>query len=205
MASLDVKTALILTLTGVHGHLTAALLAEIQDVRWSAEAPVLWGRIAKYVFGKRRRSGELGGQHDTEYTLRGMMWADNYWLLALRSILGWETTAWWRSRSSWGMTWDPYNVQRWKHKVGFHNRGVQWDTPMARWVGEGKDWIQHRTQTQPRKEDDIRNLLESMRQPVDKKKEFKGSVPTKKPRDLPPLDLGTPVPGEKPILEINEQ
>ena len=46
MASLDVKTAFdvaepsavsrILTLTGVHGHLTAALLAEMQDVRGSA-------------------------------------------------------------------------------------------------------------------------------------------------------------------------
>ena len=42
------------------------------------------------------------------------------------------------------------------------------------------------TQTQPRKEDVIRNLLESMKQPVDKKKQSKGSVPTKKPRDLPP-------------------
>ena len=71
MANLDVKTACvvaspavvtkILTLKGVHGHLTAALLAEMQDVRGSAsfencetefrqggvEAPVLWGRIAK--------------------------------------------------------------------------------------------------------------------------------------------------------------
>ena len=46
MASLDVKTAFdvaklsvvfkILTLTSVHGHLTAALLAEVQDVRGSA-------------------------------------------------------------------------------------------------------------------------------------------------------------------------
>ena len=56
---------------------------------------------------------------------------------------------------------------------------------MARWAGEGKDWIQLMTQTQPRKEDVIRNLLESMKQPVDKKKESKGSMPTKKPRDLP--------------------
>ena len=46
MASLDVKAAFdvatpsvvsrTLTLTGVHGHLTAALLAELQDVRESA-------------------------------------------------------------------------------------------------------------------------------------------------------------------------
>ena len=77
MASSNVKTAFdvakpavvskVLTLTGVHGHLTAALLAEMQDVRGSAsfensetefrysqcirqggvEAPVLWGRVAK--------------------------------------------------------------------------------------------------------------------------------------------------------------
>ena len=58
------------------------------------------------------------------------------------------------------------------------------------------------TKTQPRKEDVIRNLLESMKQPVDKKKESKGSVPTKKSRDLPPVDLGTPVPRESPTLEI---
>ena len=59
----------ILTLTGVHGHLTASFLAEMQDVRGSAsfensedrnsgytrcirqgvvKAPVLWGRIAKF-------------------------------------------------------------------------------------------------------------------------------------------------------------
>ena len=39
------------------------------------------------------------------------------------------------------MAWDPYKVQSWKHKFGFHNRGVQLDTPMARWAGEGNDWI----------------------------------------------------------------
>ena len=27
-------------------------------------------------------------------------------------------------------------------------------------------------------------------------------MPTKKPRDLPPFDLGTPIPGESPTLEI---
>ena len=48
----------------------------------------------------------------------------------------------------------------------------------------------------------IRNLLKLIKQPVDEKKESKGPVPTKKPRDLFLLDLGTPVPGEKPTLEI---
>ena len=79
MASLDVKTAIdvaklavvpeVLTLTNVHGHLTAALLAELQDVRGSAsfetefrysrcirqggvEALVRCGRVAKYVLRK---------------------------------------------------------------------------------------------------------------------------------------------------------
>ena len=82
MASLDVDTAFdvatpsvvskILTLTGVHGPLTAALLSETQDVRGSAcsensetgfrhsrcirhggvEALVLWGCVTKYVFWK---------------------------------------------------------------------------------------------------------------------------------------------------------
>ena len=103
MASLGVKTAFdvakpfrvskIVTLTRVHGHLTVALLAEIQDVRGSAsfqnietdfscsrcirqggvEAPVLWGRVAKYVLWKaeekwRARSWRLsfGGQHDKQ-------------------------------------------------------------------------------------------------------------------------------------------
>ena len=79
VASLDVKTAFdvatpsevskILTLTGVQSHLTAALLAEMQDVpgstcfensepefrylrgirRGCVEAPVLWERVAKHV------------------------------------------------------------------------------------------------------------------------------------------------------------
>ena len=119
MASSDVKTAFdvarpavvskILTLTGVHGHLTAALLAGMQDVRGSAsfencatefrysrcvrqggvEAPVLWERIAEYVLWKAeekwRAKGwglSFGRQHDNEHTLRGMMWADNYWLFS---------------------------------------------------------------------------------------------------------------------------
>ena len=72
---------------------------------------------------------------------------------------------------------------------------------MARWAGEGKDWIQLMMQTRPQKEDVIRNLLESMKQPADKKKESKGPVPTKKPRDLPPPDLGTLVLGEPLTLE----
>ena len=72
---------------------------------------------------------------------------------ALRSILGWRTTAWWRNWASCGMAWDPTNVTRCKHKVGLHNRDIQWDTPMARWAGEGHGWIKIMAQRQPRKED----------------------------------------------------
>ena len=67
-------------------------------------------------------------------------------------------------------------------KLGFHNRGVQWDSPMARWAGEGNDWIELLMQTRPQKEDVIRNLLESIKQPVGIRKASKGLVPTKKPK-----------------------
>ena len=117
MASLDVKTAFdvakpsvvsrILTLTGVHGRLTAALLAEMQDTRGSAcfensetefrysrcirqggvEAPLLCGRVAKYVLWKaeerwKAKGWSFGGQHDIEHTFRGMMCANNNWILS---------------------------------------------------------------------------------------------------------------------------
>ena len=64
------------------------------------------------------------------------------------------------------MARDPNNVQRWKHKVGCHNRGVQWDTPMARRTGEEKDSIEQMTSARPQKKDVIRNLFESIKQPV---------------------------------------
>ena len=98
MASSDVKTAFdvarpavvskILTLTGVHGHLTAALLAEMQDVHRSAsidnsETEFRYSRcirqggvrVAKYVLWKAEekwRAKRLGV----------MMWADNHWIFS---------------------------------------------------------------------------------------------------------------------------
>ena len=53
-------------------------------------------------------------------------------LKAIRVALEWRTTAWWRTRSTRGMSEDPNNVTGWKHKWGFHNRGVLWDTPIAK-------------------------------------------------------------------------
>ena len=73
---------------------------------------------------------------------------------------------------------------------------------MAEWAGEEKDWIKLMTQLKPRKVDVTRSLLGSMNQAVEKKKESKRPVPTKQPRDLPPLELGVPVAGKLPTLEI---
>ena len=79
------------------------------------------------------------------------------------------------------------NVTRKKHKVGFHNRGVQWDTPMSRWAGEGKDWIQPMAQGPPRKEDVTISLLKMIRQPTEKKPQKGKGALKKKPRDVAPL------------------
>ena len=94
----------ILTLTGVHRHVAAALLEEMQDVRDSAsensetelrysrctreggmEAPVLWERVAKCVLWKAELKWKakgwrlpFGGEKDDEYVLRGLMWADHH-------------------------------------------------------------------------------------------------------------------------------
>ena len=93
-----------LTLTGIHRHVVAALLAEMKDVRGSAcfencetefrhsemysasrvGAPVLWGRVAKYVSLKAEEKWKtnswgraFGRGFDDECSLGGVMWADN--------------------------------------------------------------------------------------------------------------------------------
>ena len=73
---------------------------------------------------------------------------------------------------------------------------------MARWAGEGNDWIKLMAQRKPRKEDVVRSLLESMKQPVEKKTEPNGTRQIKKPRDLLPLELDIPLAGMRPTLEI---
>ena len=54
----------------------------------------------------------------------------------------------------------------------------------------------------PRKEDVVRSLLESVNQAVEKKVEPNETRPTKKPRDLPHLELDIPEAGQRPTLEI---
>ena len=53
---------------------------------------------------------------------------------ALRSILRWRTTSWRKNRSAWWIRGGPMHMSKWNTSVGVHNRGVAWDTPMAKWV-----------------------------------------------------------------------
>ena len=109
IAALDVKTAFdVAKPSVVHGHLTAALSAEMRDVgrvcvlrKRARRNSDTQGAFAKVVWklrccgaawpstccGKQKKIGRqragrspFGGQHGSEYVLRGMSWADNYWL-----------------------------------------------------------------------------------------------------------------------------
>ena len=71
---------------------------------------------------------------------------------------------------------------------------------MARWAGEGNDWIKIMVQRQPRKEDVTHSLLASMIQAVEKKTKANKSGSPKKPRELPPFELGIPEEGKKLTL-----
>ena len=86
----------ILSVTGVHGHVAAALLAEMQDVQGSAcfencetaasataawRPPVLWGRVGKYVLRKAGEKWKARGCGLTfrvcaqEHDVGGQKWA----------------------------------------------------------------------------------------------------------------------------------
>ena len=89
---------------GTRGHVLAALLEEMMDVRGSAcfedcetqfrysryirqdsvEAPVLLGTVTTYVLWKAERRWKardggvlFGGEEDDEYRFSCMMWVDN--------------------------------------------------------------------------------------------------------------------------------
>ena len=68
------------------------------------------------------------------------------------------------------MMTDPTNVTRSMHKLRFHSRGVQWDSPMSKWSGEGDDWIQLISQGPRRKADVTISLLTTMRQAAEKQR-----------------------------------
>ena len=76
------------------------------------------------------------------------------------------------------MAWDSYDVSRWKHKFGFHNRRVHWDTPKAKWAGAANDYqadvataASEGRRNTGRKEDVIHSLpsIASVREAVKKK------------------------------------
>ena len=124
MASLDVRSALdvakpsvvsrTLAYMGTHGHVAAALLEEMKDVRGSVcfencetefrysrctrrgsvEAPVLWGKVAKkHTVEKPKGSGRprdggivFGGERDDKNRLSGMMWTTRGYSVMTRTI-----------------------------------------------------------------------------------------------------------------------
>ena len=118
---------------------------------------------------------------------------------------------------AWGMKKDPANVTRWKHKFGFHSRGVQWDTPMSKWAGRrGRTayslWhkaeprrLRLKTQSKqkmPRKED-VTNQLAQDDEAANGEETTEGrGALKKKPRDVVPLVLERPPEDKKPMLEI---
>ena len=54
--------------------------------------------------------------------------------------LKWRSTGRCRDRKAEVMARDPTNSTKWKHMWRFHNRGVVWYTPFAKWCGSGEEW-----------------------------------------------------------------
>ena len=69
------------------------------------------------------------------------------------------------------MAWDPIT-----YKGG--------STKLVSTTGEGNDWIKLMAQRQPRKEEVIRSLLESVKQAVEKKADSNGTRPIKETKGL---------------------
>ena len=113
-------------------------------------------------------------------------------LKALRSVVEWRTTAWWRNRSAWGMKWDPLNITCWNHKCGFHNRDVTWDSPMARWAGSGEDWIQKWRMNPPKKTEAVPTLVLAIHLSPLQIKKIEGGILLRKERELDSLVMEPP-------------
>ena len=101
-------------------------------------------RIARMLRHKWKKMGLSSlAELCVEKVWKTMVWAVcNGEVFVLRASRSVRTTTWWRNRSAWCMKWGPLNVTCWKHKWGFHNRDVTWDTLMAKWAGSDEDWIQ---------------------------------------------------------------
>ena len=131
-----------------------------------------------------------------EKVWKTMAWAEKVGevpvLTALRFVVGWRTTAWWRNRSAWSMKWDPLNITCWKHKWGFHNRGVTWDAPMARWAGSEEDWILKWKMNPPKKTEAVPALVRAIHLSPLQIKKTEGGIPLRKERELDPLVMEPP-------------
>ena len=55
---------------------------------------------------------------------------------------------------------DPMNVSRWKNRWA-STRSNMWDTPMARWAGEGDDWVRKMILRPPKKDDVVIGFSEA--------------------------------------------
>ena len=91
----------------------------------------------------------------------------------LRSILGWRTTSWWRSRSAWEHGEGPGERAKMEAQIWISQQ-------MSKWAGEGRDWIQLTAQGPPRKEDVTISLLKMVRQSTEKKPQKESGAPKKK-------------------------
>ena len=111
-------------------------------------------------------------------------------LEALPSVIGRRTTAWWKNRSAWNMKWGPLNITCWKHKWSFHNRGVTWDTPMARWTGSEADWIQKWRKSRSKKAEVVPALIWAFHLSPLQIKRIDGGISLRKERELDPFADG---------------
>ena len=62
---------------------------------------------------------------------------------------------------AWSMWVERLNVTRWRHKWGFHTRGVMWDTPLAKWAGNGDDRFQKINNAPPAKKRVVQSCTRS--------------------------------------------
>ena len=85
---------------------------------------------------------------------RAMGWACdkkvNTVTYSLKKVFKWKSTRWWHSLHTDMMKEDSENHTRWKHKLGWHNRGNVWHKMASSWAGK-EDWTEqneavHRTQ-----------------------------------------------------------
>ena len=90
------------------------------------------------------------------------------------------------------MKWDPLNITCLKHKSRYHNRGVTWETPMARRAGSGEDWIQKWRMNPPKKTEAVPALVLTIHLSPLQIKQIEGGIPLRKERKLDPLVMEPP-------------